>query len=146
MSLDLPLSDPCPFCEYLQERAPCAFVERTPTVTVFVNPTQYEPGALLIVSNVHVASVLDASEEMVRDIHQAAQRWAGRLLDVLGATGVNVFQNNGRSAGQTVAHYHVHVVPRYAGSDPSRRFRESEFTRASDEELSATAAQLARGG
>ena len=142
MSLELPLSEPCPFCEYLQGRVPCAFVERTATVAAFLNPTQYESGALLIVPNVHVASVLDASEDLVRDVHQVARRWASRLVEALGATGVNVFQNNGVPAGQTIAHYHVHVVPRYPGSDPARRFREVDFEQAAHAELLATAAKL----
>ena len=132
----------CPFCEYLDDRVPCAFVTRTATVSAFLNRTQYERGALLVVPNAHVATVMEAPEPMVADVHLEARRLARRLIEVLGATGVNIFQNNGASAGQTVAHYHVHVVPRYPGSDPARRFRERDFDHTPFDELEALAARL----
>jgi histidine triad (HIT) family protein len=47
------------------------------------------------------------------------QTMAGRVVERLGADGVNVIQNNGRAAWQTVFHYHIHVLPRYA-NDPIR--------------------------
>lgn len=64
------------------------------------------------------------------------------LVDHLGATGVNGFQNAGIHAGQTVAHYHVHVVPRYPTSDPARRFREAEYPIAPQAELDQLASLL----
>ena len=146
MSLELPISEPCLFCEYLDGRSACAFVERAPAVSAFLNPTQYETGALLIVPNAHVTSVLEAPEDLVADVHRAARVWACRVIHVLGATGINVFQNNGVTAGQTVAHYHVHVVPRYPGSDPARRFREAEFVRAPHADLMGLAAKLSASG
>ena len=136
-------ADPdCPFCAYLDGRAPCAFVTRERTVSAFLNRTQYERGALLVVPNAHVATVMEAPEALVADVHLEARRLATRLLERLGATGVNVFQNNGASAGQTVAHYHVHVVPRYPGSDPSQRFRERDFDHTPLAELQALAERL----
>jgi histidine triad (HIT) family protein len=64
---------------------------------------------------------------------------AGRLVDKLGAEGVNVVQNNGRAAWQTVFHYHVHVLPRYT-DDPIRL----PWTPApgDQDDLSAAAAEL----
>ena len=132
----------CPFCAYLDGRTPCAFIARERTVSAFLNRTQYERGALLVVPNAHVATVMEAPEALVADVHLEARRLAIRLADVLGATGVNVFQNNGASAGQTVAHYHVHVVPRYPGSDPSKRFREQDFPHTPFAELEALADRL----
>lgn len=142
MPLDVPTAADCPFCAYLAGRVPCAFVARTGTVSAFLNRTQYERGALLVVPNAHVATVMQAPEALVADVHLEARRLAVRLVDMLGATGVNVFQNNGASAGQTVAHYHVHVVPRYHGSDPSQRFRERDFDHTPLEELEVLADRL----
>ncbi len=127
MPLELPHEDPCPFCEYLADRAPCAFVSRGLTVSAFLNRAQYERGALLVVPNVHVGSLLEISEALISEVYVEAQRLGRILVDRFKATGVNVFQNNGRSAGQPVPHFHVHVVPRYPSSDPGRRFREAEF-------------------
>ena len=141
----MPADAECPFCAYLDNRVPCAFVTRTGTVSAFLNRTQYERGALLVVPNAHVATVMEAPEELVAAVHLEARRLATRLVDVLDATGVNVFQNNGASAGQTVPHYHVHVVPRYPHSDPGRRFRERDFEHTPLEELQALADRLRQG-
>ena len=138
----MPADPTCPFCEYLDGSVPCAFVARERTIAAFLNRTQYERGALLVVPNAHVATVMEAPESLVADVHVAARRLAVRLTDVLGATGVNIFQNNGASAGQTVGHYHVHVVPRYPGSDPARRFRERDFEHTAIETLEELARLL----
>ncbi len=138
----MPGGSDCPFCAYLDGLAPCAFVTRERTVSSFLNRTQYERGALLVVPNRHVATVMDAPESVVADVHSEARRLAIRLIERLDATGVNIFQNNGVSAGQTVAHYHVHVVPRYPGSDPAQRFRERDFEHTPLDELLALADRL----
>ena len=132
----------CPFCRYLDGRDPCVFVARGPTVSSFMNRTQYDRGAMLVVPNAHVVTVMEAPDAVVAAVHLEARRLAIRAVDVLGAIGVNVFQNNGAAAGQSVDHYHVHVVPRYPGSDPARRFREHDFPHTAPAELEALAERL----
>ena len=142
MSSDPPAPSGCPFCAYIDDREPCAFASRGPRVSAFLNRTQYERGALLVIPNTHVATVMEAPEALVAEVHVEARRLAIRLIEIFGATGVNVFQNNGASAGQTVAHYHVHVVPRYPGSDPAHRFRERDFEHTPIAELEELARRL----
>jgi histidine triad (HIT) family protein len=140
--LNIPDLEPCPFCEYLSGAAESVFLNRGDVASAFLNVTQYERGAALVVTNAHVESLLAASEDEVAAVYREVRRVAALLVARLGATGVNVFQNNGRPAGQTVPHYHVHVVPRYPGSDPTRRFREADFEHSSLDELKALAAML----
>lgn len=135
----------CPFCEYLAGRRPCAFVARGARVSTLLNRTQYERGALLIIANAHIESVFDADEVLLCEIYRAARRMAQTLVDVFHATGVNIFQNNGASAGQTVPHFHVHVVPRYPTSDPGRCFREVDFVETPVEQLQDLAREIRRG-
>lgn len=142
MAIHVPGLDLCPFCEYLSGEADCVFLRRGEVVSSFLNVTQYERGAALVVPNVHVETLLAATAEQVGAAHCEAQRLAALMVAELGATGVNVFQNNGRPAGQTVPHYHVHVVPRYPTSDPAVRFREADFERTSRPELEALASVL----
>jgi histidine triad (HIT) family protein len=89
-----------------------------------------------------VASVLDLEADLVAAIYTEAQRLAKGLVQALGASGLNIFQNNGVRAGQSVAHYHVHMVPRYETSQPWRRFQESEFEHTPFEELERLAVEL----
>jgi len=127
MTLRVPSADPCPFCAYLAGDAECAFVTRTESVASFVNLRQYERGALLVIPVRHLPTVLDVDADMLGAVHWEAVRLGRALIRAFDASGLNIFQNNGISAGQTVPHYHVHVVPRYARSDPRRRFQEGSF-------------------
>jgi diadenosine tetraphosphate (Ap4A) HIT family hydrolase len=119
----------------LQGTKDAVFVSRGKTVSVIMNPRQYERGALLIIPNQHASSLIDTHEEPFLAAQIEARRMARLLVEQLGATGVNVFQNAGVAAGQTVPHYHVHVVPRYPSSDPARRFREADYDVVPKEQL-----------
>lgn len=142
VSLLLPEESPCPFCAYLDGHSEAVFVLRGPKVSIMVNPRQYERGALLVIPNLHVRSLVDATDEQFLAVQFEARRMARLLIKHFGATGVNVFQNAGVHAGQTVAHYHVHVVPRYPASDPAKRFREADYAVTPMEQLHALAAEL----
>jgi histidine triad (HIT) family protein len=142
VSLSLPDDSPCPFCARLSGESEAVFVSRGPKVSILLNPRQYERGALLVIPNAHVRSLVDATNEQFLAVQMEARRMARLLIDHLGATGVNVFQNAGVDAGQTVAHYHVHVVPRYPDSEPAKRFREADYAVTPREKLQAVAAEL----
>ncbi|HET6630598.1 MAG TPA: HIT family protein [Woeseiaceae bacterium] len=139
---EVPAHEGCPFCDYLAGETPCAFVLRGDRVSAFLNRAQYEHGALLLVPNRHVATILDLDEELMQALYGAAQRIAQALIDAFGAVGMNMFQNNGVRAGQTIAHLHIHLVPRYRDSEPARIFREEDCPRTSIEELLARAGTL----
>jgi histidine triad (HIT) family protein len=142
VSLTLPDESPCPFCAYLGGESEAVFVSRGPKTSIMLNPRQYERGALLVIPNLHVRSLVDATNEQFLAVQFEARRMARLLIDHLGATGVNVFQNAGVHAGQTIAHYHVHVVPRYPTSEPAKRFREADYAMTPMEQLRDLAAEL----
>jgi histidine triad (HIT) family protein len=118
--------DSCPFCAYLLGTARCAFVTRTDQVASLVNMRQYERGALLVIPVTHAASVLELDQEQIAAVHVEAARVGRALFRTFCCSGLNIFQNNGLDAGQHVPHFHVHVVPRYPGSDPRRIFQQAD--------------------
>src|SRR5690606_16808080 len=120
----------------------CAFVTRGPLLSSFLNRAQFERGAVLLVPNRHVESLLELDGELAAAIYPEAQRIARGLIRAFGAVGLNMFQNNGVRAGQTVSHFHVHLVPRYETSIPWQRFHESDFPHSPLDELERIAAQL----
>jgi len=144
MSLVVPQEGPCPFCQYLDETRSAAFVARGEIASAFVNPTQYGHGALLVVPNRHVTTILDARAAEVEAVARLAQRVSRALAHAFAPVGLNVFQNNGRASGQHVPHYHVHVVPRYDATEPSRLFRARDFPFLEAAELDPVAAEIRR--
>jgi histidine triad (HIT) family protein len=117
----------CPFCEYLSGAKPCAFIRRSETVASLVNVRQYERGAILVIPVQHGATVLDLDPQIVGAVHAEAALLGRALVRGFSATGLNIFQNNGIDAGQHVPHLHVHVVPRYPGSDPTLIYQQAHF-------------------
>ncbi len=125
MPIEIPLRDPCPFCGNLDGSFKCAFVLRDRRVSAFVNPRQYERGALLVIPNRHVATLLDLNEDETAAIGNTTRLLARALERAFPLTGLSVFQNNGVSSGQTVPHYHVHLVPRYGSEPPAELYSDS---------------------
>lgn len=144
MSFQIPHEDECPFCAYLSGATPCAFIIRTPLVSAFLNPAQFERGAALVIPNAHLSSLLELEQALLSALYAECQRLARAMVGAFGAVGLNVFQNNGVKAGQTVSHYHVHLVPRYETSEPGRLFRAAEYPRTPVHELMVVADELRR--
>jgi histidine triad (HIT) family protein len=149
MPINLPQRGPCPFCENIAGRHQCAFIFRDRIISSFVNPRQYCRGAVLIVPNRHAPTILDLDTDEQLAIFRHAQELVQALIQTYQASGFNVFQNNGVPAGQTVPHYHLHVVPRYCGEKPDRIFGEHRFDKIPFDERLAIAEKIKkhlRGG
>ncbi|MEA2167498.1 MAG: histidine triad family protein [Solirubrobacteraceae bacterium] len=114
------MSDPdCLFCKIVAGEIPAAKVHEDERTVAFMDVNPGARGHLLVVPRAHTANLHEIGAEDLAAVAQSVQTMAGRVLERLGADGVNVIQNNGRAAWQTVFHYHVHVLPRYDG-DPIR--------------------------
>jgi histidine triad (HIT) family protein len=108
------MADPdCPFCKIVAGEIPATKVHEDDRTVAFMDISPATRGHLLVVPREHAADVHAIAEEDLCAVARTAKRMAGRLVERLGADGVNVIQNTGSAAWQTVFHYHVHVVPRY---------------------------------
>ncbi|MEI6665177.1 MAG: HIT family protein [Chloroflexota bacterium] len=118
MAFTLPVVEPCPFCLYAAGEVTAAAgtgvnVLEDELAFSFVNPRAIQPGHLLVVPRRHAATILDLTADEAAAVMRMAHRVAPLLVAEFQPMGMNIFQNNGVPAGQTVPHYHVHVVPRY---------------------------------
>ena len=112
------MADPtCLFCKIVAGEIPSTRVHEDERTVAFMDVNPGTRGHLLVVPREHVADLHDIGAEDLAAVATTVQALAGRVVERLGADGVNVIQNSGAAAWQTVFHYHVHVVPRYAG-DP----------------------------
>ena len=144
MPIRLPTVESCGFCEYIAGTRECAFIRRGPLVSSIVNRTQYEVGGLLISPNRHLSTVLDLDVATLDAVGREAQLLGRALVEGFDATGINIFQNNGLDANQHYPHYHMHVVPRYPGSDPTKIYLHTEFEPISIAEQREVAARIHR--
>jgi histidine triad (HIT) family protein len=114
------MSDPnCIFCKIVAGEAPATIVDEDERTLAFMDIAPATRGHLLVVPRAHSADLLAIEEEDLRAVAHASQRLARRIKERLGADGVNLVNSCGAAAWQTVFHFHVHVIPRYA-DDPLR--------------------------
>ena len=139
----------CIFCKIAAGEIPSAKVYESENVLAFLDIAPMEKGHALAIPKRHWASLADVSTADPADA--AAWEELCRVVRVLakaalaaGATGANVLQCTGGSAGQTVGHLHFHVIPRYGGTETHPRFESGAARYADDAERDATAAALRR--
>jgi len=120
MGFPLPERSPCPFCEYVAKGVTSkglrvAIVSERALTLGFVDPRPMQPGHLLVIPKRHAPTLIDLEREEAHELIEHARELSCALVDVLAPEGLNAFQNNGVVAGQSVPHYHLHLVPRRAG-------------------------------
>jgi histidine triad (HIT) family protein len=101
---------PCVFCSIIREETPAAVVQRTEHSLAFLDTSPVFKGHVLIVPLTHVITLADLPAAQVGDFFSDVQRVSAVLPNALGADGTFVANNN--IVSQSVAHLHVHVVPR----------------------------------
>ena len=117
-------------------------VEELDDTCAFLNPRQYGIGALLVIPRRHAPTVLDLENAELEAVYRHVRRLSQALMSAFDPAGLNIFQNNGITAGQTVPHYHVHIVPSYPGDPPGKIFASAEFERTPKEELARIAGDI----
>jgi histidine triad (HIT) family protein len=114
------MSEPdCLFCKIVAGEIPATRVREDERTVAFMDINPATRGHLLIVPREHARDLLDVGAEDLAACAMAAKELAARVEDRLGADGVNLLNSCGREAWQTVFHFHIHLIPRYAG-DPLR--------------------------
>jgi histidine triad (HIT) family protein len=115
-----PDSDPdCIFCKIVAGELPATVVAQDELTVAFMDISPATRGHALVIPRRHTPDLLSVEAEDLHATTAAAQRLAGRMRERLGAEGVNLLNSCGAAAWQTVFHFHLHVIPRYAG-DPLR--------------------------
>ncbi|MFA4927370.1 MAG: HIT family protein [Patulibacter sp.] len=109
----------CIFCKIVAGELPSLRVDEDERTVSFLDVNPATPGHTVIVPRRHTADLLSISADDLAACNVAAQRVAQQAIDRLGAVGVNLLNNCGSGAWQTVFHFHLHVIPRYA-DDPLR--------------------------
>jgi histidine triad (HIT) family protein len=113
-------ADPdCLFCKIVAGEIPATRVAEDDRTVAFMDINPATRGHVLVVPREHANDLLAIEPEDLAAVAKTAQRVAATMPDRLGADGVNLLNSCGRDAWQTVFHFHMHVIPRYA-ADPLR--------------------------
>ena len=142
MPIEIPTHEQCPFCGFSSGARQSAVVEDLPETFAFLNPRQFGRGHVLVIPKRHAPTILDLQLDEAQAIMRHIYRIAAAIVKAFDPSGLNIFQNNGLTAGQTVAHSHVHIVPSYPGDPPGRIFKSEDFERVSYEERLDIAARI----
>ncbi len=108
---------PCIFCEIVARRAPAARIYEDEAVLVFLDLFPAAPGHTLLIPKRHYENLYEADEPSLLAVTAAARHAAHALRRARSPEGLTVVQLNGAAAGQTVFHYHVHLIPRRHGDN-----------------------------
>ncbi len=107
----------CVFCRIVAGEIPAEVLfANDHVVTILdINPIHY--GHALVIPRKHVRDFLQLETQCYAPLLQAAKIVSAALVDALKLEGYNLFSNNGRIAGQSVFHFHLHITPRYEHDD-----------------------------
>ena len=105
--------DDCIFCRIVRGELPASKIHEDEHTLAFLNIVAAHPGHALVIVKPHVANILDLDDTLAAAVFQTTARVAKAVKAATGCDGVTLFQANEVAGGQTVFHFHIHVLPRY---------------------------------
>ena len=102
----------CIFCKIANGEIPSTTLYEDEDFRVILDLGPATRGHALLLPKNHFANLFELDDETAQKAILVAKKMAGKMKDALGADGFNLVQNNGEAAGQTVFHFHMHLIPR----------------------------------
>lgn len=129
----------CIFCKIIAGDIPSATIYENDECKVILDRFPSGEGHALILPKNHVANIFEIDPEQAGRLFALAAKLAKAMKEVLGFEHMNILQNNGTVAGQTVFHFHLHLIPRWEGDGINIGWTPTDPT---DEEIAAVKAKL----
>lgn len=104
----------CVFCKIVAKQIPAIVVHEDAHTLAFMDIGQVNPGHVLVAAKAHADDIYALDDAHAAAVFRAAVRVARAVHAAFSPEGLSVYQANGRAAGQTVFHFHLHLVPRHA--------------------------------
>ena len=105
--------DNCIFCKLASGEIPSATIYEDADFRVILDLSPASKGHALIIPKEHYRNLYDLDDELAAKALVLAKKMICKMKDILGCDGYNIVQNNEEPAGQTVFHFHMHLIPRY---------------------------------
>ena len=126
--------DDCIFCKIIAGAIPSALLYEDEDCQVILDRFPSGEGHALVLPKTHAATIFDIDPALAGRLFTVAAKVARAIREATGATDMNVLQNNGPLAGQTVPHFHIHLIPRREGDRVLEMWQPTSPT---DEEIEA---------
>ena len=120
--------DNCIFCKIAAGDIPSATIYEDNDFRVILDIEPASKGHALILPKEHYANLYELSDELAAKALIVAKKVITKMTGILGCDGYNVVQNNGEAAGQTVFHFHIHLIPRYKDDDVNIGWKQGSLT------------------
>ena len=120
--------DNCIFCKLANGDIPTNTIYEDADFRVILDASPAAKGHALILPKQHYANMFEIDDEVLAKAAKLAKKVITHEKEVLGCDGYNVLQNNGEAAGQTVFHFHMHLIPRYEGDQVGLTWKPGELT------------------
>lgn len=127
----------CIFCKIANGEIPSATLYEDEDFRVILDLGPASKGHALILPKCHASNLFELPDDKAEKVLVLAKKIAARLKEGLHADGINLVQNNGRAAGQTVFHFHLHLIPRYEGDTVNVSWKPGELAEEDKKELLA---------
>ena len=105
--------DSCIFCKIANGEIPSNTIYEDDKFRVILDNGPATKGHALVLPKEHYANLFEMPEDLLADAAVVAKKVATNIKEKLSCDGLNLVQNNGETAGQTVMHFHLHIIPRY---------------------------------
>ena len=133
--------DDCIFCKLANGVFPTRTVYEDESFRVILDLGPATKGHALILPKSHAANLYELPDDVAAKVLPLAKKIATQMKEKLGCDGLNLVQNNGEAAGQTVMHFHLHLIPRYEGDGQNILWKPTE---PSEQELDEVLAVLTK--
>ena len=118
----------CIFCKIANGEIPSATLYEDEDFRVILDLGPASKGHALILPKAHYADIYELPEEVAAKVFVLASKMAKKMTEALGCDGFNIVQNNKEVAGQTVFHFHMHLIPRYVGDQVGLTWKPGTLT------------------
>ena len=118
----------CIFCKIAGGEIPAATIYEDEEFRVILDLGPASKGHALIIPKAHYANLYEMPDELAGKAMILAKKIITKMTEVLQCDGYNIVQNNGEAAGQTVFHFHMHLIPRYKNDDARFGWKTGELT------------------
>ena len=127
----------CIFCKIARGEIPSATLYEDEEFRVILDLGPANKGHALILPKAHYENLYDLPDEMAAHAMILAKKIATKMKGILNCDGYNLVQNNGEAAGQTVFHFHMHLIPRYQGDQVGLTWTPGKLTDEDRDEILA---------